>query len=261
MNKNLIIKNNILVLKNVMPTKKYFTLVLISLTLIGCNSKSKNSLTVDDGSNVEIIGALKDVMWKGELQGKIHLDTISNKKGLYGLGPVEYLKGELLIADGKSYVSQVTIDSAMIVEETYNIKAPFFVYANETEWNVSDLPKEILSITDLQGYLNQQALNINNPFVFKLTGYVSSAHIHIQNLLDGAIVSSPKEAHQGQKNYVIENEEIEIIGFYSRNHKGVFTHHDSNIHMHLITANKAKMGHLDEVNFDDNSIKIYLPKN
>ena len=39
-------------------------------------------------------------MWKGELSGTINLDTISNKKGLYGLGPESYLTGELLINNG-----------------------------------------------------------------------------------------------------------------------------------------------------------------
>jgi acetolactate decarboxylase len=37
---------------------------------------------------------------------------------LYGLGTVEYLEGEILIIDGKSYKSMVNSDSTMKVEET-----------------------------------------------------------------------------------------------------------------------------------------------
>jgi acetolactate decarboxylase len=45
-------------------------------------------------SRVNIVGAMRNVMWKGQLQGSINLDTISDRKNLYGLGPVEGLAGE-----------------------------------------------------------------------------------------------------------------------------------------------------------------------
>jgi acetolactate decarboxylase len=50
---------------------------------------------------------------------------------------------------------------------------------------------------------------------------------------------------------------VEIIGFFSTEHKGVFTHHDSFLHMHLITKDKEKMGHLDAATFD--RINVHLP--
>ena len=68
--------------------------------------------------------------------------------------------------------------------------------------------------------------------------------------------SSPQEAHLGQTNYEVKNQEAEIIGFFSTNHEGVFTHHDSNIHLHLITKDLSMMGHLDEIE----SLKLYVPK-
>ena len=66
--------------------------------------------------------------------------------------------------------------------------------------------------------------------------------------------------HQGQTNYMLENSEVEIVGFFSTEHKGIFTHHDSNVHMHLITTDRKKMGHLDKVFFGNGSMKLYLPK-
>lgn len=67
-------------------------------------------------------------------------------------------------------------------------------------------------------------------------GTVASAVIHIQNLPLGTKVSSPEEAHQGQRNYLIEEESVEVVGFFSTKHQGVFTHHNSFVHMHLINA-------------------------
>ena len=74
----------------------------------------------------------------------------------------------------------------------------------------------------------------------------------------GTRVSSPDEAHQGQTNYEIANEEAEIIGFFSKEHQGIFTHHDSFLHVHLITKDETKMGHLDELEIDQ--MKLYLPR-
>ena len=241
--------------------KKTLVIGLTTITLIGCNSTEKKSETkIENQSIIQVVGAMKNVMWKGELGGTISLDTIKDKNGLYGLGPVEYLTGELLILDGKSYVSTVTSDSTMEVHETYQVKAPFLVYTNQTDWDIEDLPSEIKTIKELEEFIDKRTLNDNRPFVFKLKGQIDSAKIHIQNLAKGTKVSSPEEAHQGQTKYFIENSDVEIIGFFSTEHKGIFTHHDSNVHMHLITVDRKKMGHLDNVFFGNGSIKLYLPK-
>jgi alpha-acetolactate decarboxylase len=241
--------------------KRTLTLGLAVITLIGCNSTGKKSETIiENQSTVQVVGAMKNVMWKGELAGTINLDTIKNKNGLYGLGPVEYLTGELSIIDGKSYVSTVLTDSTMVVEETYQVKAPFLVYANQINWDAKNLPSDIKTIKELEEFIDKKTSNFKRPFVFKLKGQVSNAEIHIQNLPQGTKVSSPEEAHQGQTNYTLKNSEVEIVGFFSTEHKGVFTHHSSNVHMHLITTDRKKMGHLDDVLFGNGNMKYYLPK-
>jgi acetolactate decarboxylase len=237
---------------------KKLILGLLTIIIISCNSTKKESNSTEDYSDIKIVGAMKNVMWKGELGSSIELDTISNKKGLYGLGPVSYLAGELLINDGQSYISKVTSDSTMTVEKSFDISAPFFVYANVTEWNESELPTNIKSIQDLEKFIDKKTAEYKRPFVFKLKGEVSTAIIHSQNLPEGTKVSSPDEAHQGQVNYKLTEEEAEIIGFFSTEHKGVFTHHDSFLHMHLITKDKNKMGHLEELVIGN--MKLHLPK-
>lgn len=202
---------------------------------------------------------MKNVMWKGQLYGNIDLDTIANKTSLYGLGPIENLTGEILIIDGKSYKSTVVSDTTMIVEETYSMKAPFFAYASITNWTEQTLPDSIQTIKQLEQNLDQLTVSYPRPFLFKLSGTVEQASIHIVNLPKDSIVSSPDEAHVGQKNYELDNEPAEIIGFFSTRHKAIFTHHDTFLHMHLITSDRKKMGHLDEMRFKRGTMKLYLP--
>jgi len=208
---------------------------------------------------VKIVGQMKDVMWQGQLYGNIDLDTITDKTNLYGLGPVEYLSGEILILNGKSYKSTVASDATMLVEETYQIKAPFFGYANISKWTERLLPDSIQTIHQLEIYLDTQTKNANRPFMFKLSGMVEKASIHIVNLPKGSKVRSPEDAHQGQQNYTIKNEQTDIVGFFSTTHQAIFTHHDTFLHMHLITADRRSMGHLDEVLFQSGTMKLFLP--
>ncbi len=236
--------------------KNFQLFLLSSLLIFSCNSSKKKEKPTHQ--EIHIVSAMKEVMWKGELQGKINLDTISNKKGLYGLGPISYLSGEILINDGRVYTSKVTSDSTMQVLKTSKVEAPFFVYGNVTHWKEVELPPEIINLQTLESFIDKTMKARETPFVFKLKGEVNSASIHIQNLPEGKKVSSPKEAHQGQVTYHLENEEVEIIGFFSRKHQGIFTHHDSFTHMHLITSDEKKMGHLDAAQF--NQLKLYIEK-
>lgn len=231
----------------------------LSLCLFACNSETKSTSSTATYPEVNIAGAMKNVMWKGELAGIIQLDTIQNKKGLYGIGPESYLTGEILINDGVTFVSTVSGDSSMQVVQKVDADAPFFVYANVIEWEELDLPEDIVGIKDLEVFINQRTENDLRPFAFKLAGKVASADIHIQNLPKGTSVSSPDEAHQGQQNYQLHQQDVEIIGFFSTQHQGVFTHHDSYLHLHLITQDLQQMGHLDKVKFETGAMKLYLP--
>lgn len=242
-----------------MSLRRIIVLVFV-ISIISCKSKGNKENFTDSStySDVQIVGAMKNVMWKGELGSSIDLDTISNKKGLYGLGPEIYLTGELLINNGKSYISRVISDSTMTVEQSFDVSAPFFVYANVTEWKEIELPSEIKTIQDLEQFIDNKTKDYKRPFTFNLKGQIAKATIHIQNLPKGTKVSSPKEAHQGQVRYKLNEEAVEIVGFFSTAHKGIFTHHDSFLHMHLITKNEEKMGHLDELEIE--GMKLYLPK-
>ncbi|MBL7979605.1 MAG: acetolactate decarboxylase [Bacteroidetes Order II. Incertae sedis bacterium] len=228
---------------------------LAMLILTNCTTKAQQTT-----NEVKIVGEMKNVMWKGQLYGNVNLRTIANKTNLYGLGPVEYLAGEILIIDGRSYKSTVSSDSIMKVEETYDIKAPFFGYANIPMWTEQSLPDSIQTVQQLEEHLDKLTISSPRPFMFKLSGTVEQAIIHVVNLPKGAKVHSPAEAHQGQVNYEIQNKQADIIGFFSTEHKAIFTHHDTYLHMHLITTDRQKMGHLDEVLLKKGTMKLYLPK-
>lgn len=208
---------------------------------------------------VKVAGAMRNVMWEGKLSGVIDIDTISGRKQLYGIGPVEYLTGEILIADGKAYKATVVDDTTMRVEETFEIKAPFFVYAQVSRWKEQLLPDSVQNLVQMEAYISKARKN-TEPFAFRVVGEAETASIHIVNLPKGTKVNAPDDVRIGQVDYILRNEEVMLVGFYSTQHQGIFTHHDSFIHIHLLTASQSKLGHLDQIKFRIGSAKLYLPE-
>lgn len=193
------------------------------------------------------------------MAGTIALDTIKEKSHLYGLGPMEYLSGELMILDGKSY-SSVVKDSGMVVSESYSERAPFFVYSHVDQWDEITLPHHVVDLKSLEGYVDSISTQNRRPFAFKLEGKIQDATIHVVNLPKGSTVNSPEEAHRGQKNFPVSRAEVDILGFFSTEHQAVFTHHDTFMHLHLITRDRSMMGHVDHLQFESKEIKLYLPR-
>src|SRR5690606_11414474 len=107
------------------------------------------------------------------------------------------------------------------------------------------LPKKVKTIQDLDNFLNELRNDFQEAFTFKLSGTFKTVDFHIQNLPDGIVVKSMQDAHQGQGKYIEKNTSGEIIGYFSTKHQRVFTHHDSYIHIHFLSDDKTKMGHID----------------
>jgi len=228
--------------------------ILLCLSLAFCTGREHEK------HSVSIIGQMKDVMWKGELFGKISLDSLANRENLYGLGPIAYLAGELLVWEGKSFTSSVNSDSSMKVEETFQMEAPFFAYSVISGWKSQSLPDSIQTIGQLEQFLSKLSASSEEPFLFKISAKIDSAKIHVVNLPAGSKVSSPQDAHQGQVDYLLKDESVDLLGFFSTKHQTIFTHHDTFVHLHIITVDRQKMGHLDEVSFKSGSVVLYLPE-
>ena len=240
-------------------TKFFKSIFFCTCLVLGCKDAQDKSKSERIEPEVKVVGSLRNVMQLGILDDKIDLDTITGRSGLYGLGPDSHLGGELLVLDGRSFVSRIASDSMLRVHESYEVSAPFFVYTTVHEWIESDLPDSVKNIKDLERHLDSVTAEPKRPFAFKLTGKVAYTDFHVQNLPKGIQVSSPEEAHQGQTNYTAKDKEVIILGFFSVDHQGVFTHHDSFVHMHLLTKDEKMMGHLDKLEIDQ--MELYIQQN
>ena len=217
----------------------------------------------DKNPIVKSVGSLENVMRRGALNATIDLDTVTARTNLFALGPVEGLRGELMVWDGVSYVSEVEGQGLNKVKRSYQVGAPFLVYCNVKNWKEFILKNTINNLGELQDEIQNLAksngFDLQTAFPFKISGLINEAEYHVI-LKDPEIKEHSHEIHKKSKVfYPISGKNADILGFYSQNHAGVFTHHDSFIHAHIITADRNKMGHLDGISINSGDVRVYLP--
>jgi acetolactate decarboxylase len=231
---------------------RIFVLVSFFALFISCNRPQKSS-------SIEVVGQMRDVMWKGDLTGKISTDSL-NHPNAFGLGPIEYLKGEVLLIEGQTFISKVIDSIAHQVTQVNSIKAPFFVYSKESDLNsISVAPLE-LSLQSTEELIDSLYLDYDKPLLVRIDGVFQDLTIHSVDLPEGNSVSSPEEAHKGLTKYHYQSLSGSIVGFFSRKHKAIFTHHDSYFHAHFISDDRSVMGHVDSVFFNSEKTTFKVSK-
>jgi len=176
------------------------------------------------------------------------LKDFEKTKHFYALGALESLKGEILILDSKPYNTSV-IDSALTFDNSFSKKATLLVYTSVSNWKSINIPNNITSYEQLESFIAQTAkenqISIDEPFPFLIEGTPSSFDWHVINWKDGDTEHThEKHIHSGLYG-TINNTPVKMLGFYSDSHHAIFTHHTSNMHIHVKTNDNKIAGHVD----------------
>ncbi|MBL4663222.1 MAG: decarboxylase [Flavobacteriaceae bacterium] len=223
---------------------KYVKVLLIVILITSCGTGSKESSKF----KVEYRGALKNMMHKGDLSEKANLLDFENREHFYALGAIENLKGEIQIFDSKP-LNTMVIDSSLVFDTSFNKKATLFVYASVSKWNTIKIPDSVMTYEQLEIYIEQAAkenqINVDEPFPFLIEGTPSSFDWHVINWKDGDMEHSHEKHKSSGLNGTIENKQVKMLGFYSNSHHNIFTHHTTNLHIHVKTMDNKIAGHVD----------------
>lgn len=234
-----------------MKIKKLLLTIFISILAFQLNAQMPK---------VHSIGAMKDM--GSTYDPHILLDTISPKSHLYGMGPYDRMKGEITVVDGKPYFATAFEEGKYQVGTDWNIQSPFFVYSDVKEWSVFKIDGSFNSVEDIQiavaRIAKENGYDLQQPFAFKIKGSFDDFATHIVTPRNPE-VEGYREGIKSQK-FSFKDTKGELIGFYSENHQGVFTHAGSFVHIHFLKRDKSFMGHLDEITTKPSSYKLYLPK-
>jgi acetolactate decarboxylase len=207
------------------------------------------------------IGGQRATIMNGKLAAVLDLRTLAGRRHLYGIGPIEELRGEVTIADSRPALARVGADGAVKVTQSFETGVPFFVWAEVPRWHEKPIPEDIHSFEDLERFVPKAAaaagLDADQPLPFLVTGRQELIEFHIVNRIGDGPHSM--EMHKKiQVTFELEKAEASIVGFHSTKHRGIFTPGDSNIHIHFQTPDNAKSGHIQKLRLGDGAI-LSLP--
>lgn len=237
--------------------------IFIALTLIFASCmKTPIKSTQEPFFTLEHRGAMRDMFLEGNIKGNISLTEFSNKPHLYAVAPLEGLSGEIMILDSIPYISFIR-NNSVVVEKSFDKKAIFMVWAEVSDWQEIAIPTKVQTYSELEKFVAQSAKNanidINKPFPFLLKGNPLKVNWHINNYVSDNTPVSREKHDQSKFKGVLEQQKVEILGFYSDKHQGIFTHHSSNTHMHMRNQVGDIIGHTDDITLGDQML-LYLPK-
>ncbi len=246
-----------------------------SLTVCGCAARAGLGIgasvggaradgpTMIDGTGYRLwfIGAQRETIMNGKLAAALDLRTLADRPYLYGLGPIEQLRGEVTIVDGRPALARVAPDGTVSIAQSFDTGMPFFVWAEVKRWIEQPIPAAVRSFEDLEHFIPQAAaaagLDADKPLPFLVGGREDLIEFHILNRIGDA--AHNMEMHKKiQITFELERVEARIVGFHSTRHRGVFTPGDSNIHIHFQTPDNSKSGHIQKLAIGDGA-RLSLP--
>jgi alpha-acetolactate decarboxylase len=227
--------------------------VCAGLGLAGYVPRARAEVTTavkGSGYGLWFVGSQRETIMNGKLASELNLRTLAKRHHIYGVGPIEQLRGEVTIIDNRPSLARVATDGTVKVTQSFDCGVPFFVWAEVPKWHRIPVPAEIRSSDDLAQFVPKAAASVGldseKPLPFLVEGHPDQIEFHVLNRIGDA--PEDMESHKKiQIEFELENAEATIVGFHSTKHRGIFTPGDSNIHIHFQTPDNDKSGHIQKL--------------
>jgi acetolactate decarboxylase len=194
------------------------------------------------------VGAQRDVL-AGDLTGRVDLRGLEGRPNLYALGPLEGCRGEVSIFAGVPSIATV-IDKRPTVTVGFGHRACFLVSSEVPAWREEGLAGELADRALVEVIVSRAAAaGLDEPFPFLIRGTARDARLHVLDKRDG-LPHSPERHEAAKVRFAVEGEPVVLLGFYSTAHRGIFTPADTDVHMHLKTADDRISGHVERVRLE-----------
>lgn len=237
---------------------KKIWMTLSTLALVACAAPPVAS--TKDGL-VEFAGAQQTIFASGRADPVLTVADLARGPDFYGVGPVAGLDGEITVFQGKAYVTQVR-GGQVTLDHDVRHGAIFAVWTQQSRWTEEPVPAQTRTYLELQQWVKTRAaaagVDVTRPFPFRLAGTPAEVKWHINvDLTRGQPVTRELFA-KSKAAYVARGQAMDIIGFYSEKHNGVFisalapaipegSSVRNALHLHLVSRDGAQSGHIDDL--------------
>lgn len=232
------------------PCVAVFLLLLVLFLGTGCQSVSKQAIPRDDTLyQVSLLNALM----LGEYDGFVPVSTLQ-QEGDIGIGTFDTLDGEMIMLDGVVYKARAT-GEVVVVDPT--ITVPFAVVtafdADMPAMQVKDIADLNMLKENLEAMITQNGNDFNCFYVARIEGTFPLAHVR-------SVPGQEKpykrlsEIAATQKEFIYENLEGTIVAFRCPEYvQGINL---PKWHLHFLSGDKTKGGHLLDAKLSQGNIQI-----
>lgn len=183
----------------------------------------------------------------GDLSSHADLAEFQSLPHLYALGPVTRMGGEVTVFDSQPAVALVR-EGKVTVSNSWAFQPPFFVYSQVPHWQAIALPDSVQTFADIQAFIESiaadQGIDLEQAFAFRVTAKATHLDYHVFNMPPAAEVGAQPLSTYNTA-WKTGQSDVELLGFYSRHHEGVFLGTGARMHIHFRAANGTEAGHVD----------------
>ncbi|RLB65449.1 MAG: hypothetical protein DRH08_07985 [Deltaproteobacteria bacterium] len=227
-----------------------FTILIITLLVSA-------ALAVPENYNVSWEGTLKAVH-HGDVSGRVPLKQFSGKKHLFAVGPVAEMDGEITVIDSNFYITRVRHEEIK-TDNDLTASASFLVWAEVPSWKSPIMLGERADNQDhlekiIETLASENGVDTSKPFPFMIDGKVKAVDYHI--LAPKKTSSATSDHRSNAKTITVKDVSVKFIGFFSKNHGGIFTHMGSMAHLHILD-NNGHSGHVDALALDSKAMVLF----
>ena len=182
----------------------------------------------------------------------VRLADLLPDANLYAVGALADLTGEVTVVGGKAYLSYPTGEKETRTESTTSptVGATLLVTADVASWRELKTEK-VIPFEELDTAIAALAAKAGIPKGERFPFLVEGELDVVWHVIDGKRLAPGATGHQAHLDAsVLEaatRSRATLVGFYSENDEGVFTHHGSKTHVHCVIAAPLASGHVDHV--------------
>jgi|GEM_PF-620533 len=256
------------------PFQKFFAICIalglstISMAENAAHSHASNLINSNVESTVgavpfgvTVYGNFKRMMDAGDYTPKVKLGNALSGNGVYAVGALSGLRGEITVIDGKPYISLGSAGSQRLMPDAgLNEEATLLVTAKTSEWKKISIPKD-MSQAEFEAFVidsaKKEGLDMSKPFPFVLNGDISNYKLHV--------VAGPKPKGSGHGHgsakvqYNASGNLIKgrLVGFYSGAElSGVISHPGELFHVHIVDTEETISAHMDSYGIRKQSVLL-----
>lgn len=215
--------------------------------------------------DLKYYGSFKKMMHMKNVDGVVNLKTALTGRNIYAVGAIKNAEGEIVVHDGKAWLSYGKDGLDKITHEIPDgEQAMLLVTAEVKRWKEIAISKD-MDESELYEFILAEAkksgLDASKPFPFLIECRTKNLVWHVINGTNTHDMSGHGHGgHNFIKSIVEKREQVSVvlIGFYSADIQGAFTHLGESWHTHVIIKDENKAGHVEKIGVGKGSI-LKLP--